>query len=105
VLTLPSGAGPIGLVTLLATHAAGCYPIVITDLFESRLEFAKTLVKTVKTISVAKGATPEDMSAKIKEAAGEGLRVALECTGVESSIRTAIYVSWTPPQQLASHLV
>jgi L-iditol 2-dehydrogenase len=80
-------------VTLLSAHAAGCYPIVITDLFESRLEFAKKLVPTVKTVTVTKSATAEEMAAKIKEAAGTGIRVALEATGVESSIRTAIYVS------------
>ncbi|KAM0713598.1 hypothetical protein Q7P37_010560 [Cladosporium fusiforme] len=38
------GAGPIGLVSLLAAHAAGAAPIVITDLDESRLEMAKRLV-------------------------------------------------------------
>lgn len=88
-----SGAGPIGLVTLLAAHAAGCYPIVITDLFESRLKFAETLVPTVKTLVIPRGAAPEDVAGQIKAKAGMELRVALECTGVESSIRTAIYVS------------
>ncbi|BEJ09272.1 hypothetical protein CcaverHIS641_0601870 [Cutaneotrichosporon cavernicola] len=43
------GAGPIGAISLLAAHAAGCYPLVITDLFSSRLEFARSLVPTVKT--------------------------------------------------------
>lgn len=85
------GAGPIGLVTLLACHAAGCFPIVITDLFESRLEFAKKLVPTVKTVTIPRGAPSEEVAGKIKEAAGGPLRVALDCTGVESSIRAAIY--------------
>lgn len=85
------GAGPIGLVTLLACHAAGCFPIVITDLFESRLEFARKLVPTVKTVTIAKGQSSEDVAAEIKAAAGGPLRVALDCTGVESSIRAAIY--------------
>ncbi|BEI85952.1 hypothetical protein CcaverHIS002_0602390 [Cutaneotrichosporon cavernicola] len=44
------GAGPIGAISLLAAHAAGCYPLVITDLFSSRLEFARSLVPTVKTV-------------------------------------------------------
>jgi L-iditol 2-dehydrogenase len=85
------GAGPIGLITLLAAHAAGCYPIVITDLFQSRLEFAKTLVGNVKTVQIQRGESAEDTAAKIKSAAGMELRVALECTGVEGSIRAAIY--------------
>ncbi|POV94182.1 hypothetical protein PSHT_16372 [Puccinia striiformis] len=36
--------GPIGLVTLLACVAAGACPIVITDISESRLDFAKRIV-------------------------------------------------------------
>ncbi|WVQ66014.1 uncharacterized protein L199_004192 [Kwoniella botswanensis] len=85
------GAGPIGLVTLLAAHASGCTPIVITDLVASRLEFAKKLVPTVKTVQIQREWKPEDVAEKIKEAAGTGLKIALECTGFESSIRAAIY--------------
>ncbi|OCF30958.1 L-iditol 2-dehydrogenase [Kwoniella heveanensis CBS 569] len=84
------GAGPIGLVTLLAAHAAGCTPIVLTDLVESRLEFAKTLVPTVKTVKIERSWSPEEVSSKIKAAAGTSIRVALECTGFESSIRAGI---------------
>ncbi|WOO80325.1 L-arabinitol 4-dehydrogenase [Vanrija pseudolonga] len=94
------GAGPIGLVSLLAARAAGAAPIVITDLFQSRLDFAKTLVPNVRTVKIERGWTPEETAAKIKAAAATpggagvnegGLRLALECTGVESSIRTAIH--------------
>ncbi|WRT67569.1 uncharacterized protein IL334_004541 [Kwoniella shivajii] len=85
------GAGPIGLVTLLAAHASGCTPIVITDLVASRLEFAKKLVPTVKTVQIQREWKAEETAEKIKAAAGTGIRVALECTGFESSIRTAIY--------------
>lgn len=89
-----SGAGPIGLVTLLAAHAAGCTPIAITDLVASRLEFAKTLVPTVRTILLERADSPERNSEKIKAELGLQPRVALECTGFESSIRAAIYVSF-----------
>jgi L-iditol 2-dehydrogenase len=88
-----SGAGPIGLVTLLAARAAGCEPIVITDLFPSRLEFAKKLVPGVRTVVVDMKDTPEEIAGKVKAAAGMEVRVAMECTGVESSIRAAIFVS------------
>jgi L-iditol 2-dehydrogenase len=83
------------LVTLLAARAAGCEPIVITDLFPSRLEFAKTLVPGVRTCVVDMKDTPEEIALKVKKAAGMDVRVAMECTGVESSIRAAIFVS--PP--------
>lgn len=85
------GAGPIGLVTLLACRAAGCFPIVITDLFESRLEFAKKLVPNVRTVAIQRGESSEDVAKRIRAAAGTALRVALDCTGAESSIRAAIY--------------
>ena len=88
-----SGAGPIGLVTALAAHAAGCTPIVLTDLVASRLEFAKTLLPNIRTVQIQKGTSPEDVAKMVKEQAGGMVNVALECTGFESSIRTAIFVS------------
>jgi threonine dehydrogenase-like Zn-dependent dehydrogenase len=88
-----SGAGPIGLVTALAAHAAGCTPIVLTDLVQSRLEFAKTLLPNIRTVQITKGQSPEEVAGMIKSAAGGMISVALECTGFESSIRTAIFVS------------
>jgi hypothetical protein len=77
----PSGAGPIGLVTALAAHAAGCTPIVLTDLVASRLEFAKTLLPNIKTVQIQKGQSPEVVSEMIKKEAGGMVSVALECTG------------------------
>jgi len=87
------GAGPIGLVTLLSAKAAGAEPIIITDLFQNRLDFAKKLVPGVQTVLIERGSglSPKDQAERIKEVAGLPLSVALECTGVESSIHTAIY--------------
>jgi len=87
------GAGPIGLASLLAAHAAGAAPIVITDLDESRLEMAKRLVPRVRTVKGESGVQPEEMAERIKGALGREAGLVLECTGVESSIHSAIYVS------------
>ncbi|KAI0058746.1 GroES-like protein [Artomyces pyxidatus] len=90
------GAGPIGLVTLLCARAAGAEPIVITDIDQGRLEFAKTLVAgkpgTLATYLVERGHTEQEIAEGIKMGLG-GLEpdVALECTGVESSIAAAIH--------------
>ena len=94
-LSTKSGAGPIGLVSLLAAHAAGATPIVITDLSEHRLNFAKTLVPSVRTVTIDRSWTALEIGQKIKDAAGlpGGLSCALECTGVESSVQAAVYVS------------
>jgi L-iditol 2-dehydrogenase len=85
------GAGPIGLISLLCAQAAGACPLVITDIDEGRLAFAKELVPSVTTFKVER-VTPEE-SAKAIVAAFGGIepQVALECTGVESSIAAAIW--------------
>jgi L-iditol 2-dehydrogenase len=77
---------------LLSARAAGAEPIVITDLFESRLEFAKKLVPGVRTVLIERGATAKDMSVKIKQALGCEAKIVMECTGVESSVHTGIFV-------------
>ncbi|TFK29666.1 L-arabinitol 4-dehydrogenase [Coprinopsis marcescibilis] len=89
--TLICGAGPIGLVSLLSARAAGAEPVVITDLFQSRLDFAKKLVPGVRTVLIDPKATPEAEAERIKKLADGPVKVVLECTGAESSIRTAIY--------------
>ncbi|KAG8736673.1 hypothetical protein FRC10_009051 [Ceratobasidium sp. 414] len=89
--TFIAGAGPIGLVTLLAARAAGAEPIVISDLSEARLEFAKKLVPGVRTILIERGLTPQAQAEKVVALLGEKATVTLECTGVESSIWTSIY--------------
>ncbi|GAA6026606.1 hypothetical protein JCM8202_000091, partial [Rhodotorula sphaerocarpa] len=87
------GAGPIGLVSLLAARAAGATPIVMTDIDAGRLAFARKLVPQVKTVLVERGVESKGVAAQIKEAAGlpGGIQLALECTGVESSVQTAVY--------------
>lgn len=35
------GAGPIGLIALAVAKASGAFPIIITDVDENRLKFAK----------------------------------------------------------------
>lgn len=87
------GAGPIGIVTLLAAHAAGAAPIVITDLDDNRLAMAKRLVPRVRTVCVDRGDEAKSLGKKIVAALGSEAQLVLECTGVESSIHAAIYVS------------
>ncbi|TIA87878.1 hypothetical protein E3P99_02924 [Wallemia hederae] len=87
---LVAGAGPIGLVTLLSVRAAGGIPI-ITDLSQGRLDFAKKLVPNARTVLIEKGVSQQDVAQKIKAAAGNPITVAIECTGVESSIGSTIY--------------
>lgn len=87
------GAGPIGIVSLLAAHAAGAAPIVITDLDANRLEMAERLVPRVKTVLVKKKMEAKEVAESVKEALGQEAKLVLECTGIESSVHSGIYVS------------
>lgn len=84
------GAGPIGLVTLACAKAAGAVPIMITDIDQGRLDFAKKYCPTVQTIKVER-TSPERFAENVVSAMGVEPNVCLECTGVESSIAGAIY--------------
>lgn len=89
---LVCGAGPIGIITAICCAAAGAGPIIVTDIDSSRLEFAKRLVPRVIPYKVERGVTPEQAGIHIaKLAGGTGPIVALECTGVSSSVATAIW--------------
>ncbi|EGG10083.1 uncharacterized protein MELLADRAFT_74240 [Melampsora larici-populina 98AG31] len=85
------GAGPIGLVTLLACRAAGASPIAITDLSDDRLNFAKQLVPTVKTVKVGRSSTSKEVADQVVEVMGLKPSIAIECSGFESSINAAIF--------------
>ena len=86
------GAGPIGLITLLCCDAAGACPLVITDIDEGRLKFAKELVPRVTTYQIPMGKSAEECAAGIVHAMGGSKpRIAMECTGVESSVASAIW--------------
>jgi L-iditol 2-dehydrogenase len=90
--TLVCGAGPIGLITMLCCRAAGACPIVITDIDEGRLKFAKEICPQAVTYKVDPALSPEEQAKAIVERFG-GIEpaVALECTGVESSIAASIW--------------
>ncbi|KAF7133909.1 hypothetical protein CNMCM5793_005375 [Aspergillus hiratsukae] len=97
---LITGAGPIGLITLLSAKAAGATPLVITDIDEGRLAFAKSLVPEVRTYKVQFGLSAEEQANAIVNVFNDGQgsgpdalrpRLALECTGVESSVASAIW--------------
>lgn len=85
------GAGPIGLMTLLCCRAAGACPIVITDIDEGRLAFARELVPSVITHKAGRGTAEEEAAAIVRSFGGVEPAVAMECTGVEPSIASAVW--------------
>ncbi|KAI0427560.1 L-arabinitol 4-dehydrogenase [Xylaria sp. FL1042] len=85
------GAGPIGIVTLLAANAAGANPIVITDINETRLELAKRLVPRVRPLLITPEKSSKEVAGDVIELLGQEAKLVIECTGVESSVVTGIY--------------
>ena len=86
------GAGPIGLVTLLACRAAGADPIAITDVQSGRLHFAQKLVPSVRAVKLDWNNTAEEEGRQIVSSMdGIEPKVALDCNGSQSSIQGAIW--------------
>ncbi|KAI1204832.1 GroES-like protein [Annulohypoxylon truncatum] len=88
---LVCGAGPIGLITLLCCKAAGACPLVVTDIDEGRLKFAKELVPSVITHKVERLSAEESAKKIVESFGGIEPAIALECTGVESSVAAAVW--------------
>lgn len=87
------GAGPIGLITLAVVKAAGACPIVITDIDEGRLKFANEFEPSVIVHKVERLSAEESAKKIVEKFGGIEPAVAIECTGVESSINAAIWAS------------
>lgn len=91
-----AGCGPIGLATLLLADVSGAYPIVVSDISDERLEFAKTLVPSVMTYKNDTSISPKKNAKNIRKMFGTTEYVmppvVLECTGFASSINSCCYV-------------
>lgn len=83
------GAGPIGLVTLLTAKAMGASKIMITDLMDDRLTFAKEMGAHY-TMKVDREMKEADIVKKIHEEMGQEPTITIDCSGVESTTRLAI---------------
>ncbi|XP_061831219.1 sorbitol dehydrogenase-like [Nerophis lumbriciformis] len=88
------GAGPIGLVCLLVAKAMGAAQVVITgrDLFPERLAMAKELGADFQ-LGVKRGDGPQQLAKSVEDMLGAQPHITIECSGVESSIQTAIYAT------------
>ncbi len=82
------GAGPIGLLTIIAAKAAGASNIIVFDLSESRLEKAKELGAT----AVFNSAEVNPVEA-VKQYAPYGVDKTFEVAGVAPTFKSAIDVT------------
>jgi L-iditol 2-dehydrogenase len=85
------GAGPIGLITLLCCAAAGAEPLVVTARDDGRLALARALVPRARPYRVEPGLAAQEAGRAMVRLAGTELAVAMECSGAESSIASAVW--------------
>jgi len=80
-----TGAGPIGLVSMLVAKSMGATTILMTDMVENRLTVAKNLGAT-HTIQVTANATAEDLAVEVEKLLGAKPDIAIDACGAESTI-------------------
>jgi (R,R)-butanediol dehydrogenase/meso-butanediol dehydrogenase/diacetyl reductase len=85
---LVTGAGPIGLLTLLSARAAGAAQLFLSDINQTRLEIAKTILPEVVTIN-PKNENVGDVLRAATEG-NVGCDVALECVGNTLALQTCV---------------
>jgi len=86
---LITGAGPIGLVSMLVAKAMGASKVVVVDLVDTRLEVAKKLGADF-VLKATPGMDTAQLVEKVREILGDLADVTIECSGAESSIKLAI---------------
>jgi (R,R)-butanediol dehydrogenase/meso-butanediol dehydrogenase/diacetyl reductase len=85
---LVTGAGPIGLLTLLAARAAGAVQLFVSDPNATRLKIAKKILPDLVTIN------PKDQSVgdvvRAATEGGVGVDVAIECVGNTLALQACV---------------
>ncbi|CEP03158.1 hypothetical protein PBRA_002918 [Plasmodiophora brassicae] len=83
------GAGPIGLVSMIAAFAFGAVRVIVTDISDERLEFAKSM--GASAVVNVKALNEKEVAAAIIGAnQGEPVSLSIECSGSERAVRPAI---------------
>lgn len=79
------GAGPIGLVTLLAAFAAGCARVIISDVDDAKLAIAESLATVPGAVVTVNVRSRGLVEAVMKATDGWGADVLFECSGNEKA--------------------
>ncbi|MFC4360575.1 NAD(P)-dependent alcohol dehydrogenase [Halobium salinum] len=85
---LVAGAGPIGLLVMEAARAAGATDVIVTDVVDEKLDFARK-----RGADLAVDAAAGDLEAAVDEYTdGAGVDVVVEASGAASSVQTSVDV-------------
>ena len=85
---LVTGAGPIGVLAILAARAAGATTIFLSDVNPVRLNLAKTILPDVITIDARSEKVGDRVTAETIEKVG--VDVAMECVGAERALNDCV---------------
>ncbi|KAK0054560.1 sorbitol dehydrogenase, partial [Biomphalaria pfeifferi] len=85
-----AGAGPMGLMAVLVAKARGASKVCVSDVVQSRLDFIKT-IGADETILVGMEEDPKVTSQRVIKTLGQEVHVAIECSGQQNAVSTAIY--------------
>lgn len=88
-VVLVLGAGPIGLLTMLAAKAFGASKVLITDILQSRLDFARQLGAD-HTLLVTRESNEADLVMKIHELLGGHPDVSFDASGAQATVRLSL---------------
>ncbi|KAK4692262.1 hypothetical protein P7C71_g4906, partial [Lecanoromycetidae sp. Uapishka_2] len=88
------GAGTVGLLSGAVAKAFGAKKVVLVDILQRKLEFAKTFIKSCGTFIPDSKASSEENAAKLVAEFGleDGADVVMEASGAEPSVQTGIHV-------------
>ena len=82
---LITGAGPIGMMAAAVVRFCGARHVVLTDMNQYRLDMAKKITPSIRTVNIAEE-TVSDVMAELGMT--EGFDVALEMSGAKSAMDT-----------------
>lgn len=82
---LVTGAGPIGVLTLLAARAAGAAQLFLSDINDTRLELAVSILPDLITINPKRELVGDIVRSRTE--GGVGCDVAIECVGNELALK------------------
>ncbi|KAF9874314.1 alcohol dehydrogenase GroES-like domain-containing protein [Colletotrichum karsti] len=88
-----TGSGTIGLLSGAVAKAFGARRVILVDILEKKLEFARSFVECETFLADTK-TDSEDIAAQILKKFGltEGVDAVIEASGAQSSIQTGIYL-------------
>ena len=88
------GAGTVGLLSGAVAKAFGARKIVLVDILERKLDFARNFVQGCETFIPDSKASSDQNAARLIEehGLGDGADIVMEASGAEPSVQTGIHV-------------